>query len=93
MGCKSGNEIYEQQRNDLLRLSVEIPSQEEVIKIWDALDSKVLSCMQNSELNDKNFENLINNIRDLFKNEYSQDQIDYVIEIYIKCLSDDDKAH
>lgn len=90
--CEYGNEIDLKKCEELLKISVEIPEQDIVTNIWKTLDSKLYEKIKNNESSDEFINDLVSEIRNLFKTKLNQNQIDYVMDMYVRYLSDKDTA-
>jgi|LSQX01.2.fsa_nt_gb hypothetical protein len=91
--CESGNEIDLKKCEELLRISVGIPEQDIVTKIWKAFDLRLYEKAKDNELSQESINDLVSEIRNIFKTELNQNQIDYVMNMYVAYLSDKDTAH
>ena len=90
--CEAGHEIDEETKNNLLQISVEIPNRDGFIEIWNYNDERLIARIKiQNNLDDKWFEHIINETRDVFCKRFNISQINHVIKKYAEFFQDEDR--
>jgi len=89
--CSAGLELTSKEKDEILRESVEFPSQELSIEIWNKLDdmfSKLSEAMETDKSLDA--EEFIERATSELREQYDEKYFDVVAQTYLQYINDDD---
>jgi len=89
--CQGGIEVTKEEKDEILRGSVGVPTQELSIEIWNKLDA-VFTDLAKSVEDDESFDGEQYIEKELLKlrEQYGEKDVDPIAQVYIQFINDDD---